>query len=209
MNRQTVRRYLLAGGFPERALRPAVPSKLTPDTPYLQERWRAGETNGRQLWREIQAQGFSGSLALVARWARRQRMLAPPVPLSRSPRIGRPPKPRATPRRPAPLASRRVVWWLRQPPEALKASLQGVLEQMEHVSPAFGRLYQLAHTFTQLIRSGQVEPLDRWLEQARSSEFPELVSLASGIKRDNAAVKAALPSPYSTEYVAYCTSLLA
>jgi hypothetical protein len=43
----------------------------------------------------------------------------------------------------------------------------------------------------------QAEQLDTWLEQASSSEFPELVSLASGIKRDYAAVKAALHSPYS------------
>jgi transposase len=88
-----------------------------------------------------------------------------------------------------------MVWWLLQPPEALKASIQGALEQMEHVSPVFGRLYQLAHTFTQMIRSRQVEQLDDWLEQASSSEFPELVSLATGIKRDYAAVKAALHSP--------------
>jgi len=72
---------------------------------------------------------------------------------------------------------------------------------MEHVSPVFGRLYQLAHTFTQMIRSRQVEQLDDWLEQASSSEFPELVSLAIGIKRDYTAVKAALHSPYSTSPV--------
>jgi transposase len=198
MNRQTVRRFVLAGGFPERAPRPAVPSKLDPYTAYLAERWAAGETNGRQLWREIQAQGFTGSLALVARWARRQRILAPPAVVARSPRIGRPPVQRAAPRRAAPLPTRQVVWWLLRPPEALKTSIQGILSQMEQASPAFGRLERLAHTFTQMIRARQAEQLDTWLEQASTSEFPELVSLASGIKRDYAAVKAALHSPYST-----------
>jgi len=33
MNRQTVRRFVLAEGFPERAMRPAQPSKLDPYTP--------------------------------------------------------------------------------------------------------------------------------------------------------------------------------
>ena len=44
INRQTVRRFVLASGFPERALRPAVPSKLNPYAAYLEERWRVGET---------------------------------------------------------------------------------------------------------------------------------------------------------------------
>jgi transposase len=198
MNRQTVRRFVLAGAFPERAPRPAVPSKLDPYARYLEERWNVGETNGRQLWRDIQAQGFTGSLALVVRWARRQRMLAPSPPVSRAPRIGRPPVQRSAPRRNAPLAARQVVWWLLRVPEVLKPSIQALLEQIEQVSPAFGPLYQLAQAFTQMVRAQQVEQLDPWLEQASSSAFPELVSFATGIKRDYAAVKAALHSPYST-----------
>jgi hypothetical protein len=137
-------------------------------TPYLEERWSVGETNGRQLWHEIQAQGFSGSLALVARWARRQRMLAPP-PAPVSPRIGRPPVQRSAPRRAAPLATRQVVWWLLRTPEALKLPIQGLLEKMEQVSPAFGALKRLAQAFTQMLRARQVEQLDTWLEQASSS----------------------------------------
>ena len=198
MNRQTVRRYRLAGHFPERAPRPAMPSKRDPSTPYLEERWTTGQTNGRQLWRDIRAQGFTGSLALVARWARRQRMLAPPPPAPPSARIGRPPKQRAAPPRPAPLPSRQVVWGLLHPPQGLKPLLRTVLEQMALASPAFGTLYRLAHTFTDMIRSQQPEHLDSWLEQASASDFPELVSLASGITRDYAAVEAAFRLPYST-----------
>jgi len=160
MNRQTVRRFVLAGSFPERAPRSAVPSKLDPYTPYLEQRWNVGETNGRQLWRDIQAQGFTGSLALVARWARRQRMLVPPPPVSRAPRIGRPPVQRAAPRRPAPLPTRQVVWWLLRSPDALKPSIQALLEQMEQVTPAFGSLKRLAQAFTQMIRTRQGEQLD-------------------------------------------------
>jgi len=198
MNRQTVRRFVLASGFPERAPRPAVPSKLDPYAAYLEERWNVGETNGRQLWREIQAQGFSGSLALVARWARRQRMLAPPPPVPVVRRIGRPPVQRAAPRRAAPLPARQVVWWLLRSPDMLKPSISALLEEMEQATPAFGRLARLAHRFTEMVRERQGEQLDRWLEQASTSEFPELVGFAAGIKRDYAAVKAGLHSPYST-----------
>ena len=45
---------------------------------------------------------------------------------------------------------------------------------MEHVSPAFGLLVQLAQAFTQMLRERQPEQLDLWLEQASTSEFPEL-----------------------------------
>jgi transposase len=198
MNRQTVRRFLLAESFPERAPRPAVPSKLDPYTPYLEERWSMGETNGRQLWRDIQAQGFNGSLALVARWARRQRMLAPPDAAPPVARIGRRPKQPAAPPRPAPLPSRQVVWWLLQEAEGLKPLVRTVLKQMEQASPPLGTLYQLAQTFTDMIRNRRAEHLDSWLGQASACAFPELVSLASGIKRDYSAVEAALRLPYST-----------
>ena len=46
-----------------------------------------------------------------------------------------------------------------------------------------------------MVRERQPEQLDLWLEQASTSDCPELVSFATGIKRDYAAVKAALHSP--------------
>jgi transposase len=56
ITRATVRRYLQADGFPERAPYPRLTSKLDPYTAYLTERWAAGEANGRHLWQELQAQ---------------------------------------------------------------------------------------------------------------------------------------------------------
>jgi len=125
-------------------------------------------------------------------------MLAPAPPAAAGPRIGRPAVQGIAPRRSAPLPTRQVVWWLLRREEALKPSIQTLLEQMEQACPAFGGLERLAHRFTQMIRTRQGEPLDPWIEQASSSEFPELVSFASGIKRDYAAVTAALHSAYST-----------
>ncbi len=154
-NRQTVRRFLLAAAFPERAPRPAVPRKRDPYPPDLADRCRVGATNGRPRWREIHAQGCGGALALVARGARRQRMLAPPPRAPLAPRIGRPPVQRAAPRRPAALPTRHVVWWLLRSPAALSPSIQAVLEQMEQVSPAFGPRERRAQAFTQMIRAAR------------------------------------------------------
>ena len=66
VSRKTVHRFLTAEAFPERAPRSQRQSKLDPYLPYLRERWEQGCHNGLQLAREIQAQGFRGSTALVS-----------------------------------------------------------------------------------------------------------------------------------------------
>jgi transposase len=71
LNRATVKRYLAAGSFPERAPYPKLPSKLDPYLPYLEQRWNEGETSGPRLLAEIRAKGFSGSVMTLQRWAQR------------------------------------------------------------------------------------------------------------------------------------------
>ena len=41
--------------------------------PWLDTRWAAGERNGAALWRQLQGQGFRGSLRVVTEWATRRR----------------------------------------------------------------------------------------------------------------------------------------
>jgi transposase len=206
ITRSTVSRYLKATEFPERAPYPRLESKLDPYQTYLSERWAAGETNGRQLWQELQEQGFTGSLMAVMRWAARQQLLAPAPASSRR---GRNQQAKADQGEPAlaPLRTRRVAWWLLRRQETLSAERQAVLARMEQANAAFGQLYRLTIQFTEMVRKRQVEQLRPWLEAAQASDLAELKSLAGGIERDYDAVEAALRLPYSTEYVAYCTSL--
>jgi transposase len=142
ITRATVSRYLKATSFPERAPYPRLESKLDPYAAYLAERWAAGETNGRQLWQELQSQGFTGSLMAVMRWAARQQLHAP---ASASTRRGRKGQAKAdqNQRARAPLRTRRVVWWLLRRPDTLSAERQAVLTRMEQASEAFGQLYRL------------------------------------------------------------------
>jgi transposase len=205
ITRATVSRYLKATGFPERAPYPRLESKLDPYQAYLGARWAAGETNGRQLWQELQEQGYTGSLMSVMRWAARQQLLSPPDPLSRR---GRNQQARQVPSEQAiaPLRTRRVAWWLLRRPETLSAERQALLARMEQANPAFSKLYGLTVQFTEMLRKRQVEQLRPWLAAAKASDLRELKSLAEGIERDYDAVEAALRLPYSTEHVAYCTS---
>jgi len=197
MTRATVSRYLKATHFPERAPYPRLESKLDPYHTYLSERWAAGETNGQQLWQELQTQGFTGSLMTVMRWATRQQLLSPPPPSSRRGRHQQ--AKQAQPEQAvAPLRTRRVAWWLLRRPDTLSTGHQAVLARMEQGNEAFGQLYRLAIQFTEMLRKRQVEQLRPWLEAAKASELRELKSLAEGMERDYAAVEAALRLPYST-----------
>lgn len=79
---RTVRRWLAAGGFPERKERPPVASKLDPYLPYLDRRIHDGCWNAAQLWREIRSEGYAGGLTLVKDEVRRRRRgCGPPSPV--------------------------------------------------------------------------------------------------------------------------------
>jgi transposase len=197
ITRATVSRYLKATGFPERAPYPRLESKLDSYHTYLSERWAVGETNGRQLWQELQSQGYTGSLMSVMRWAARQQLLSPPDPSSRRGR-NQQVRQAQSQQAVAPLRTRRVAWWLLRRPDTLSAEGQALLARMEQANPAFGELYRLTVQFTEMLRKRQPEQLRPWLDVARASDLRELKSLAEGIERDYDAVEAALRLPYST-----------
>jgi Transposase/Homeodomain-like domain len=59
LSRTTVRLFVHAQAFPERAVRQAMKTMLDPFLPYPHQRWSEGCANGAQLWRELVGQGFS------------------------------------------------------------------------------------------------------------------------------------------------------
>lgn len=68
MSRSTVRNFVYAGAFPERANVLRTESLLHPYIPYLEQRLAQGCRNANQLWEELVAQGFTGGYKLVNRW---------------------------------------------------------------------------------------------------------------------------------------------
>ena len=58
------------------------------------------------------------------------------------------------------------------------------------------------------MRLSREDMSDLWLEQCEHSGIAEFVRFAQGLRRDDAAVHAALRYPWSHDYVAYCTSSL-
>jgi transposase len=90
------------------------------------------------------------------------------------------------------------VWLLIRQPEELNEQQLQELVRICQASPQIERAYQLAQSFRSMLRQQQgKERLDGWLQEASSSNLPELQQFAAGIQRDKAAVQAGLSLPYS------------
>jgi transposase len=199
VGRHTVRRYVAADGFPEIAQRRPMHSLLDRFESYLRQRWDSGCHNATQLYREIQAQGYTGSRPLVSRWTARLRkdLLKP-----------NPPNPAGTTRiapegqsRPSEtrrkLSPSQAAWLLVCKPDDLKAEQKTALEQMCHASSEIAAAYDLVQGFARMVREHKADALGGWLETAKNSCLNELCGFANGIQRDLAAVMAGLSLPWS------------
>ena len=192
VSRQLVHRGVPAGSFPERAASGRRHSKLDPYLPYLRQRWEQGCHNGVQLAREIQAQGFRGSVSLVGQFLSHWRV-GLPEPLKRG---------RVKKRRPVPLVTRQVSarqasWLFVKPREQLTVDQQELIGRICQTHAELQELYALGQDFVLMVKQRQPKRLDPWLTRAQKSACVELRGFASGIKRDDAAVKAALSLPWS------------
>src|SRR5262249_11409233 len=70
MSPNTVRRYVRANTFPERACYRRG-SRLDAYLPYLHARWVQGIHNPTVLWQEIHAQGYPGTARMIERYIMR------------------------------------------------------------------------------------------------------------------------------------------
>ncbi len=198
LTRQTVARWLRAGGFPERAAARPRRQRITAYEPYLRERWQAGCQNARQLWRELRSQGFTGGHETVRRFVLRWRSEPgrPGLP-RRQPRVApvavappAPPKTRAW-------SPRQARWLLAKPAEALRPEQRAYLRHLGERAPEILIGQRLAVEFRRLVCERDDTALDPWLATAATSGLADFVEFAKGIERDHAAVEAALTTPWS------------
>ncbi len=183
MSTRTVERWLAAGGEPEHRRPPARSVLMDPVREFLERRWQEGQRNGLQLWTEIKCRGFEGSKATVYRWtaARKERpSTAPPNARWRPP------------------SRRNCAWLLSEDPTSLDDQTERFLRHLHEHAPQLSIAGDLARRFAALIRGDDDAGLEQWIEDAADSE---LASLAAGIGRDLAAVRAAVTQPWSTSPV--------
>jgi transposase len=204
MSIRTVRRFVMADQFPQRATPRKLPSKLDPFLPYLQQRLAAGQDNAMQLWRELRDQyGYTGSRPLVSRWVAHHRHLCPkPSPdLPQPRRRGKPPASVAVPPKQRVLSARQAAWLLVRRPEDLREEQQQRLKRLCHHCAEVQTAYTLVQEFIQMVRQRSATRFEEWLSRTEASGIPELQVFVAGLRRDYAAVVAALSLPYSNGQV--------
>lgn len=202
VDRRTVRRYVAADAFPEITKRRSKPSILDPWKPYLCQRWDEGCHNGSRLWREIKAQGYSGSRALLSAWvADLRKIAAPPVQPPAATNEGCRRLPVVAPARTRQLSAKQAAWLVVKQAPALTVEEQEALMKMRQAHADLEQAYTLAQTFGELVRERQYQMFDHWVESAQATGIRELRSFAAGLVRDKAAVVAALSLPWSNGQV--------
>jgi transposase len=148
---------------------------------YLRRRWDEGCHNGIRLWREIRELGFAGGASTVRDWLRRLRD-ATPHPAGSAPAWKTP-------------SGRRAAWLVVADADEIDNSERKFVDALIGGSTQLAHLIALAREFRTMIREQQEERLDDWLVAAEKTAF---AGFAGGLRRDLAAVRAALSLPWST-----------
>jgi transposase len=195
MSRETVRRYLRAGAFPETSERRKRRSLLDRYLAHLQQRWTEGCHNGSQLYRELKQQGFTQSRALVGRWVAQMRKHEP-----KRAKYGIA-LPQVKQKVVRPWSARYASWLLLKAPKALSAKEKGALERMLQANAVVRSAYGFVQSFVRIVRYRFSKTLDPWLAAVTENQIPELSGLARSIGQDKAAVLAALSLPWSNGQV--------
>jgi len=174
---------------------------LTPYAPYLRMRWEAGCQNAAALWRELRAQGFTGTESFVRQQVRRWRVM--PGQPGKSARIncgsgyGR----RAMPPPVRAVSPRQAVWLFLREEADLTEGQRAYRAEIFDCCPDVATVLPLVEAFQLMMRTHDKQALTDWLTAAETSELREFRDFAAGIRRDYPAVEAAVTSEWSSGQV--------
>jgi transposase len=196
---RTVRRWVAHESFPERRPRRRRPSLIDPYEASVIARWSAGCQNGMQLWEEVRAKGYQGSIRALYHYLFRLRDQATPAkePPRRRARRTKPKKALPPPGPYDQFSAKHAVWLFVRLLEDLKATEREELTFLRQVHPHLDLAYQLTQEFVAMLNQHQADHLAGWIKQARGSHIPELVTFGRGLTQDEAAVRASLVFPHS------------
>jgi transposase len=182
VSRHTVRHWLRTATLPPDQRGYRGPGKIDRSIPYLQTRLAEGCTNQSRLWREICAQGFTGTRSLVAKWIHAHGHTSPRG---------------LQPSAPALPAARELAWLLVQDADKRTAEAQDLVERLQQHAE-LAHVQELVQQGRAMIRQRHAAALVPWLEACRASPSAEVRNFADGLQQERAAVQAALTLPWST-----------
>jgi len=180
---RTVRLFVRAGAFPERAKPIGTKSAIDPYRGLLQRLWAQGHRTPHQLWQELVTQGFSGGYMMVYRLVQIQREVA-------SSRAAK------TKEHPALSAPRHLAWLLVHDPTQLNQQEQQTLTLIRQDSRV-ETVYQVAQQLIGMVKERKADSLQSWLDACSGSQIVELENFAQGLQKEFSALQAALTLPYS------------
>jgi transposase len=184
-DRKTVRRWLRLGHAPLWA-KPRRGGALDAYMAHLDRRWAEGCRNAAQLWRELVAMGFPGRSATVRAWATRRRRGEPDADPGGT-------GARAAAAQPPPASQ--IARLLMADTDALAEGERGFVARLLAEAPGLADAVAVAKRLNRLLWRKSEEKLDQVLEDAADTQLAEF---ASGLKRDLAAIQAALDTPWTT-----------
>lgn len=187
--RQTVRKYLHLEKPPQKRQITVSGSKAAPFMDFIRQRWDQNNPSVKQLFEELQVQGFTGSYACLNR-AIHSQLGVQNLKKSRTPSL-----------KPIKYSPRQAAWAIFQPETELKAPQKELCRTLCELSPLADKARKLAHAFREMISDKQPDCLDEWLVQAENSQIIELVRFAAGLRSDYKAIKAALTYSWSNGQV--------
>lgn len=183
IDRKTVITWLAAGRFPERAVRRARETLMTPFANEIADFYDRGGTNAVALARTLRGLGYRGTDATVRRALISLRARRPPA-------CGPVATPDLSPRPSVPVPSAgRAAWLLRKDVARLTAEERAYRTALEQRCPAIATVRDLGDRCVAMLRARAPNGLGPWLAEADQSE---LRIFATGLRRDYDAVLAAL-----------------
>jgi transposase len=185
--------FAYAETYPERPPYRARVSMLAPYETHLRERWTNGFHNGAGLWREIVAQGYTGSRSLVAHYVAelREKGLT-------SEEILPPTGGGLTPRQAKMLCIRRK--------EDLEEREQQARQRIRHIHLEVECAVDLVEQFLDMMRLEQfldmmrqrtAVPLEAWFTRAANSSIPEFKQFVEKLQKDKQVVTNGFQLPWS------------
>jgi transposase len=149
---------------------------------FLERQWSNGCRNGAELWRRLQARGFQGSLRSVGEWTTRRR---------RSETVSK----QQLQSVPSARAIARLMTIKR---DGMTKADAVVIAAIEAGVPSLVEARALVDQFHDMIRRKDEAKLDAWIANAKASL---VASLARGVLKDRAAVRAAITQSWSNGQV--------
>jgi transposase len=153
-------------------------SSLDQYLPWLDNQWASGCRNGAELWRRLKPRGFRGSLRVISEWTTRRRR-AEKVDAQKLQRIP---------------SARKMARLMTIGRDVLTKAETVMVAAIEAGVPTLVEAREIITQFHLMIRRRLETGLSPWIERARASL---VASFASGVARDEAAVRAAITSLWS------------